>query len=557
MKIKHLLGAMLISLASSAQIVTEFGNSPADQATGLSQANGSFLLTGNEQQGNSNNLVLIKSADGFPIFASHYQLRNSANTALRVRGTRVVGLPGGSSFVAGTFTNAPATNAAAGIFTSIINGSGVPQNTLIWQAPSSVTGNPEVTAAIMSPNQDALFVCGNIVTNSTGSSVIFVISLDLNMNVNWSAMYDAIGLSNERVNDMVFSPFANELQLVGSVSATILYQSIIAIRVNATTGGAVFGTRITIANGSMTGNAVVAQTDPDESGFIITGGILNANLNNDLLTVRISDNNTSTVLSASSIPYGGNASITGMKIGERTNASGTDYVILGQVSPGSIGGTDLTLLSLNNQASISSDIITYGKSGTNETAAGLSLDNNDISMLATTSAGVFNSNSSDFYFPQTGGALRSGCNFQSRVGQQNRFTPQQITTSVSATNGLQYTSGTLLFQGSINAFTTCSPSRLGSFAETEKDNSITSVAVFPNPVAAGTALQVNLNAPQSGEVHFTITDMTGREVAVQTILKSEGESQHEISLPPNIAPGIYSITIIGAGLNEKKRLSVY
>ncbi|MCU0436114.1 MAG: T9SS type A sorting domain-containing protein [Bacteroidia bacterium] len=555
MKIKHLLGAMLISVASSAQNTIEYGNAPADVASGLSQVGGDFFLTGDERVGNSNNLVLIRDIPGSPIFSNHYQLRNASNVALRVRGSRVLGLGGGSSFVAGTFVNAPLTSASAGIFTSIIDGAGVPQNTFIWQVPALVTGNPEVTAVTMSPGGTELYVCGNIVDNSAGTSIMFAIALDNNMNLIWSARYDVIGMVNERVADMVFSPFANALQLVCNGSPNALNQGILAVRIDANTGGVAFATRISLPNGSISARAIVAQTDPVEQGFLITGAFLNTNLTNNLLVLRITTNSTS-VVSASSIPYSGTAGQTGLRIAEQPGVNGNQYVIVGQAAPGIIGGGDISAVVVSNQAALISDIFTFGKSGTTENPVGLSVNNGDISILATTSAGTINTGASDFYFYQAIGSLRGGCSGSSFTGQQVQFTPQQNNASVAATYGLEIYAGNLVLQNPVNMHIRCSPARIGSFDEAESNDNASSVSLFPNPVSAGAPLQVLLHAGQTGEVRFTLHDITGREVFVQTIIAAEGTAQYQIQLPQQLASGLYSMNIVGEGLKQSQRLVI-
>ena len=78
------------------------------------------------------------------------------------------------------------------------------------------------------------------------------------------------------------------------------------------------------------------------------------------------------------------------------------------------------------------------------------------------------------------------------------------------------------------------------------------VSVRPNPTAQGATVTVSL--AEAGAVRVSVHDLLGREVAV--LLAGEREAGTHAATVPTLAPGVYTVRAVGAGVQAMARMSV-
>ncbi|MEM0964000.1 MAG: T9SS type A sorting domain-containing protein, partial [Bacteroidota bacterium] len=95
----------------------------------------------------------------------------------------------------------------------------------------------------------------------------------------------------------------------------------------------------------------------------------------------------------------------------------------------------------------------------------------------------------------------------------------------------------------------------GGSVSTDEDAPETEVGVpYPNPVNG--AARLSVRASESGVIAVDLFDTLGRRVARTVAPSSAGSAQH-IDLPTNdLAPGVYTVRVSGAGLSAVRSLTV-
>jgi hypothetical protein len=69
--------------------------------------------------------------------------------------------------------------------------------------------------------------------------------------------------------------------------------------------------------------------------------------------------------------------------------------------------------------------------------------------------------------------------------------------------------------------------------------------VYPNPVARGSALQIELNHIAPAKYTVNLISLSGMQLSQSVLIHSGNKSLHTLKLPEGIAPGVYITEIYG------------
>jgi hypothetical protein len=571
-----LFSLVLGTLQLSAQYFTrEYGTTASgDRLTdGGPTANGptGHLLTGTTNIASGSDIALVRTdaagaTAGLPTFRNYYRLVNSANATLTATPAKVIQMPSGNIFVAGSYTGAAATD--KGVFTAVFNASGTVISVRGWKTINTATTTITAASACLSnlTGNETVYVTGSVDLtpyNSTLGSGVFIIAVNGSTNaLVWSQTYTFSALSGETAADIIASPYNNSTELV--VAGNYLNGSdrgAFLMRVNRTTslplGANTFN--YTTTNETVSGICVAPHPVATSEGFAICG-TTNPNSSLNRMWVFRVNANCNTVINNAIITYSNTtSSITGSDIISRTNSMGNiEFFASGTAVTGQLGQNDMVVEKLTSTLGFVGEY-TYGTTTTSES-------NQEIAAFAD-GIGVYGNirisglaGNGDMYVTKAYYNGVTQCNSASNTSTISTPLLTPATTPVADVKDLALPAlglsplSTLSIFSYCNAVSVAGGSNLRLINQDEEDASQSNLLVYPNPVSVTDAqLTVQLTSQAAQQIEIRITDMLGREVMNKQIFVAEGLSTSQLQLPPGLAEGVYNLQLTGEGINHIHR----
>ncbi|MCU0436118.1 MAG: T9SS type A sorting domain-containing protein [Bacteroidia bacterium] len=518
---------------------------------------------------------LAGSSVGAGLFNRNYQLNDPAGNQLNAQSVKVLQLPNGVISVVGNYYDATGFN--NGVFVAGFNAAGAPLGVAGFQtAPTISAGMWAESACLAAPATNTIYITGHSTEsniNPGNGSGPFVMAVNFTtLTLVWGQLYDFghINSPSRRLpRDIIYSPYspagANELVVVGTNRYNGIDEGFL-FRVDATNGNPITGTSETYdlgTNEEFFSISVASGFGGGSNGFVIGGHVTGPNGTLDHLLVKVDQ--TGVNLWASAYEYSAVvADNIGADVIQRRNSFGFwEYYLTGNIFNSPITGTDdIVVMRIDDNGFPLAEYTYNGTDG--ERSAEIVL------VTAATVGGyvVFGTRSSaadanelaiKSYF---NGVTPTACPVSSSLPGNSFLGVNQQTVSLFNFGSIIFISRNIANAGVMGEPSTCfantvpggSNARIAQEADATEAN--VDLTLYPNPLAAGTPLQVQLTAPQAGEVRFTLHDITGREVFVKTIIAAEGTAQYEIQFPSQLVSGVYSMSISGAGINRSQRLVI-
>jgi hypothetical protein len=572
-----LFALIFFSLQLSAQYFTrEYGTTaPADRLTdGTPVISGpaGHILAGTTNIVSNTDMVLIRTdaagaTPGLPTFRNYYRLLSSTGAVLTSTPAKVIQMPAGRIFVAGTYTGTAATD--KGVYTAVFNPDGTVGAIAGWKTTAAATTTITATSACRSniAGDETVYVTGSVDLapyNTTLGSGVFIIAVNGNNNaLVWSQTYWFSALSGETAADIIASPYNSNAELVvaGNFNNSGDRGSFL-MRVNRTTTFPISANTFNYTtNESVSGIALAPSPISTNEGFVLCGTTNSGSAINRMWVFRVNAN-CNAVINNVFIAYSNSAStISGSDIISRTNAmSNLEFYASGTAATGQLGQNDMVVVKLSATLGFVGEY-TYGTVGTSESnqeIAGLTdgigiYGNIRISSLAT---------NGDMYVAKAYYNGVTQCNTASNTSVVTVAALTTTTTPVDDVKDLAQPGLSISSIGNVTIFSYCnavsvaggSNARNAAPIAEETDNS---TQVFPNPVSITNPLvQLLIHSPSEQQIEIRITDMLGREVMNQQIMVAEGQSVQQIQLPHGISTGAYNITVTAGDRSENHRLLV-
>ncbi|MCU0436120.1 MAG: T9SS type A sorting domain-containing protein [Bacteroidia bacterium] len=575
---KKLLLAVIAActlLPLSAQYFTkEYGSASTNDriADGTASVAGpvGHIMAGQTFLSQVNDLMLIRTdvtgtVGAMPFFQNHYRLLTPSGQPLNSIPAKVIQLTSGNIFVVGTYQNAAPTFLARGVYTAVFTPAGAVISVRGWQATatstSAITAVSACTSAVA--GDPTIYITGNIELAPYGAGLgagIFGISINGNTNVvNWTSAYDLNLLARESAADIIASPYAAEVVIVGNYLAPAGDGATFMLRVASGTGVSL-AANVYNYTGSNESVAAIALSSAAPVGFVICGTSNNASVINRVWVFKT--NTTGAGITGNAFINTSNGSVaTGTDVIQRQNTFGAfEFYVSATAATGTIGANDMLVFKLTNILGFVGQF-TYGKPATNESSVEIAAFTDGFGIYGNTNSGTVTANTEGYVSKAYYNGV-TACNATQLGG--SRVTPAL---SVAGTTHTQ--PGTLVqllptftLLGPVVTYPICNAAVVagGNNARIAADNedvAMSNVSVYPNPVIAGSSpLQIVLDTPAEGEVQLMLTDITGREVLVKTIVATEGENRYELALPDDIRKGVYILAIRGAGINDMRKILV-
>jgi Secretion system C-terminal sorting domain len=517
-----------------------------------------------------NDLMLIRTdftgtVGGAPFFQNRYILQTSGGGRLTSIPAKVIQMPSGNIFVAGTYQNAVPTFVARGIYTAIFDPSGAVLSVRGWQATAtSVSAITAISACRAATAADpTVYITGNMDLTPYGAGLgngFFAISVDGNTNVlNWTNAYNLPLISNESVVDIIASPYAAQVMMIGNFRTTAGDGASFMLVAASATG---VSAAVNVYNYTGTNESVsaIALNSTAVTGFVICGTTNNSSAVNRVWVFKTTTNGAG-ITGNIFINTSNGSSATGSDVIQRLNsASVFEFYVSANIATGTIGLNDMVVFKLTNAlAVVGGGQFTYGKPNTNESNVEIAAHTDGLGVYGNTSLGTVTGNLEGYVTKAYYNGF-TACN--SSLITTTRVAP--VLTVAGTTHAMPGTlamvlpvftlNGTVLTYNICNAVTVLGGSNARLANTTIETEATLQSSVFPNPVSLSSpVLQLKMNAPAEQQIEIRITDMLGREVLNQQISIAEGESVQQIQLPSGLSAGVYNMSISGNGVSENHR----
>lgn len=573
-----LFSLILGALQLNAQYFTrEYGTTGnGDRLTdGGPTANGpaGHLLTGTTNIASASDIALVRTnsagaTGGFPTFRNYYRLVNSANATLTATPVKVIQMPGGNIFVAGSYTGAAATD--KGVFTAVFNASGTVQSVRGWKTISTATTT--ITASSACPSNiagdETVYVTGSVDLNPFNPTLglgsgVFIIAVNGSTNaLVWSQTYSFSALNGESAADIIASPYNNNAELVvagnyqnGTDRGSFL------LRVNRNTTFPISANTFnyTTTNESVSGICLAPHPVATSEGFALCG-TTNPNSSLNRMWVFRVNANCNTVINNAIITYSNTTSgFTGSDIITRTNSMGiVEFFASGTAVSGQLGQNDMVVEKLSSTLGFVGEY-TYGTAATSES-------NQEIAGFAD-GIGVYGNirisglaGNGDMYVTKAYYNGVTQCNSTSNTSTIATPVLTPATTPVVEIKDLFMPALVISPLSTLSLFTYCNAvtvaggSNLRLINQDEEDASQSALLVYPNPASVTDAqLTVQLTSQVAQQIEIRITDMLGREIMNKQIFVAEGLTNTQIQLPSGLAEGVYNLQISGEEIYQSLR----
>ena len=564
-KVQLAAAAMLLALGMNAQqFILEYGKAVQERSSDLFKAGNGYVVAGNQTSGSTRDLILLKVDENGvalapPFFSRQFRLFNAMNNAMRINNTQTVELPGGNILVAGSFTDPQAGVKGNGVYLATFSPSGAVLSASMLDLPFPEQGTPIVRALEISSRGTEAYVCGTTdLFFSTGDRRDFVFAVNLFSNtLIWSNFYDNPSSLNEEVADMMFSPFGDELIMVGNMTVSGT-EEIYFRAVDPNTGNVLTQRSIRRANQPIRVSAITSNSDLLNPQFLICGNQQTTSTRRDVFVASV-NTDFSLVNFTQVIPYSNGSSYQGDDIQVvNPGTSQAEIIVSTDIAGGLLGANDIGLLRLT-MAGVPISEYTYGKSVSGETPIEMVLDNDGFAILGTTTQSVqpVNNTNVQMYLVKVSLQGIGICNYRQAQTVSSAFAPVNSLRSAITSPGLFIFQATLVNQAAVSQVENCILGRYAGNADSDNESITTEATIYPNPLSASSPLlNLNLHAPVDQQIEIRITDMLGREVLNQKIIIAGGQSIHQIQLPSSISSGVYNLSILGESISEQHRFTV-
>ncbi|MGL5891189.1 MAG: T9SS type A sorting domain-containing protein [Bacteroidia bacterium] len=552
----------------------EYGSTATDRLTdGTASLVGpaGHVMTGTSNIAGTTDLVLIRTdvqglTPAAPFFRNTYRLMTPPGAPLSSTPVKVIQMPSGNIFVAGSYTGTAATD--KGIYTAIFDPNGNLLSIRGWK--TILTATTTITAAsacrAATAADPTVFVTGTVDLapyNTTLGSGVFVISLDGNTNVlNWSLTYAFSGLSGEAAADIIDSPYNSEVVVAGNFN-NANDRGAFLLRVNRANGLPIAAPNIfnyTNSNESVSAISLNPNSVLPQSGFILCGTSNQASANNRMWVFKV-NTTCNTVLANRFITYSvTTSSFTGSDIITRLNTSSQfEFYASGTAGTGQLGQNDMVVIKLSLALGILGEY-TYGTAVTSESNAEIAAHSDGLGVYGNIRISQLAANA-DMYVAKAYYNGITACNSQINPGSISNVALTTTTTPVQDVKDLAFPGVILTQNSNVTIFNYCNSAAVvgGSNARVaqQEETSDVNAGVYPNPVSlSNPILNLNLNSATDQQIEIRITDMLGREVLNQKPIITEGQSLQTLQLPADIRPGVYLIMLNGEGIYETRRFVV-
>lgn len=579
MRTKLFLAAMLAGTFLNAQYFhTTISSGSFEQGhDGASAAVGGqgHLITGITSAFSSQGLLITRTdingeLNLSPSFSLAYDLVTPANVPLLTRSAKILELPNGNIFVTGICYESPTPIYAPDLFTAVVDPNGNPIVAMRWQLCSPNNGTdiyPSLSACLDPNNPNIVYITGaSNVISPTPYFTPFAMALNLSTNtLIWSGFYDVPKSGSQGLfpTDIIFSPYSvsgnYELMIVGT--SYDFGTSQFTYLIDAATGNTIG--LINLFNGEETtffdAVAVAPGSGGGQSGFIISGTCM---VNGRMYTVATKvDPSGSTVLWTNYYVHTSGDYSIWTDVVERMNTSGNwEYYISANLVSGLFGGGDVTVYKIDDNG-ICQDEFTYGTANVEQALEISKFDQTSADGISVYGS-LFNGSQWDALLIKAYFNGVSGCNENLNRSDTYKYDWRVIQEDIKLDGHVCGNQLILHALGWIPDAPICPvqpsvPGGSNARVIEQTTATVTSANIYPNPVSASKPmLNVILNASSAGEVRFTLTDMLGREVAVQTSIAAAGEAQYSLVLPSDLPAGIYNVRISGNGLAHSERLVI-
>lgn len=567
---------LLAMLPLTAQFFTkEYGSGSvtdriADGTASISGPAG-HIMAGQTFVSQINDLMLIRTdafgtVGGAPFFQNHYRLQTTGGGQLTSIPAKVIQMAGGNIFVVGTYQNAVPTFVARGIYTAVFDNAGTVLNVTGWQA--TATSTTAITAISACPSDVAgdptVYVTGTMDLTPYGAGLgsgIFALSVNGNTNVlNWSMAYNLPLISNEVVTDIIASPYAAELMMIGNFRTSAGDGAAFMLRADDATGTSL-GVNVYNYTSSNESVSAIALSSTAPTGFVICGTTNNSSAVNRVWVFET--NNTGAGITGNIFINSSNGSAaTGVDVFQRLNTAAVfEYYVAANITTGTIGLNDMVVFKLTNVLGVTGQY-TYGKPNTNEQVVEIAPHTSGIGVYGNTNSGTVTTNA-EGYVVKTYYNGVTACN--SSITSTTRVAPALTVagTTHSMPGVLTSISRVFILQGPVNTYPICSALtvvggsnvRLGNASDELQYE--TASTVFPNPVSqANPYIFLSFKSSYEQQIEIRVIDLAGREISNQQISVAEGELQQQINFSTSMSPGIYFMTVFANGSTETHRILV-
>ena len=504
---------------------------------------------------------------GGPYFTNEYMVVSNVGNPLQTQDPQVFEFNNGSGFgIIGRYTDPTMANPNTGIYFLQLDPSGNVLNAFDYTVNpngSSFWDVIKVSAIAESASGKEIYITGWLQPNFAQVNS-FVLKIDaVTGAIIWGYVYDVINpsfSSKDLFNDIVESPYASEVIVVGQTYDGTTTSDGLFMRINSNTGTAF---PIVNLHGTATSwdafNAITVANSPTAGGpgFAI-GGTSDANGTNDFWFTLVDP--TGTFITSTLHDYSINPGADDQceDIIERKNTFGKyEYYMAGSTFKGAFGRHDVLVIKTDdNGKGVANGEFTYGSSGHD---FGKSLDqyngtgNDGLSIFGTYDNNIIGG--SDMYLVRAYFNGASGCNEKfstptPKSGPKHylRYDVKDIAKFKDNKFSWKQTTAkdkNLCFAWSLSS---------GSNARVApaEPNGDKEAKVSPNPIAQGVqyaALEVEVENPTTAQV--AIYDMLGRTYYAQTFTLVKGKNSLVLNISDvNMAQGMYTVKVQGENLNQ-------
>ncbi len=569
-----LLALGFAGIANGQYFTKEYGTTATDRltdGTAAVQGPAGHIMTGTSTFSGAIDLVLIRTdAQGLtpvvPFFRNTYRLQTPSGAVLSSTPVKVIQMPGGQIFVAGSYSGTAATD--RGVYTATFDAGGNVLNIKGWKTINTATTTITAVSACRAATaaDPTVFVTGTVDLtpyNSTLGAGVFVISLNGNTNaLNWSLTYAFSGLNGETAADIIDSPYSSEVVVAGNYN-NANDRGAFLLRLNRVNGMPIAAPNIfnyAASNESVSAIALNPNSSIPNAGYILCGSTNQGSNLNRMWVFKV-NTTCNAVLANRFISYSiSTSSLSGADIITRLNTSSQyEFYASGSASSGQLGQNDMVVVKLNYTLGLLGEY-SYGTVGTSETNEEISAQPDGLGIYGNIRISQLAANG-DMYVVKSYFNGFTQCNYEINPTVSSAPVLTTTTTPVQDVKDLSFPSLILTQNSNVTIFNYCNAAAVpgGSnarFAEQDETAEVNS-ALFPNPVSlSNPVLNLSLKVAEEQQIEIRITDMLGREVLNQQISITEGQSVQQIQLPSGLSAGVYNLSIIGNNVSENHRFVI-
>jgi Secretion system C-terminal sorting domain len=436
------------------------------------------------------------------------------------------------------------------------------------------------SACISTFNQAEMFITGYVNSPNSSNVQTFIICYNWQGNATvWSQVYDLIPSApdNNTPEEIICSPYANEMAIIGTYWAGLNTQNGFYFRVDPQTGNIIQSTLFSGVSGDViyynnggidVFNSITtgSSTSGGSQGYVIAGNsdfdFTQSQAQPWILKIDIDGN----VLWSNYVRFG-NGDARHTNIIERLNTSGNyEYYTTGSASQGYLSGDQDILVFKFDDAGNALQEFNYNNPGFQYGVSAGLVENtafDGLGIYGTDGSGFLSGIPGDLYMVKAYFDGSNACNESINPGTSVAWRTAHWPDAISITGSMIDFPINEVALGPIADFPYCStPSIAGasnarSASQTEPTFEEIKLSVSPNPVTAKTqSIQLTSNYADETQLLISIVSIEGREVERFSQTVAGGQQQTLLALNTGIAAGVYLLKITGNGKTETIRLVI-